>query len=110
MTHLSNNDATSPKLPLLTTLSYEGWKLEDVKPGKSMKIATLSYEGTVPAVRLADSIELRIPFAPSCFGGAEGDRKGCIVAIPQDTADVILALEEFVMDALKESTPIIMQI
>jgi hypothetical protein len=87
-----------------------GWKLGDVKPGKSMKIATLSHEGTVPTARLADSIELRIPFAPSCFGGVAGDRKGCIVAIPQETADVILALEEFVMNGLKESTPNIMQI
>ena len=119
MTQLSNNQMTditspslppSPKPPLLASLSSDGWKLGEIKPGKSMKIATITYDAKVPAVRLAESIELRIPFAPSCFGGADGDRKGCIIAIPQETADVIIELEEFVINALKESTPNIMQI
>ena len=110
MARPSNNDKTSQRLPLFSSLALDGWKLGEIKASKSMKIATLTHEGQIQTVRLADSIELKIPFAPSCFGGAQGDRKGCIVTIPQDLADHIIELEAFVMDGLTATIPNITEI
>ena len=42
----------------------------------------------------------RSPLAPSCFGGVEGDRTGCLVTIPQELADYVLGLEDCVKDLI----------
>ena len=79
---------------LLTSLPLDGWKLSELKPFKAMMLANLTHSGNRQVVRLADSIELRIPFTPSCFNSASSERKGCLISIPQAIVEYIHKLED----------------
>lgn len=52
-----------------------------------------------------DLYNANIPFEPPCFGRVASDRKGCLVSVPQESADVCIALEEWAMQQLNAHVP-----
>ena len=87
----SDNGVARPVL--LTSLPLNGWELSEPKTVKALKIINLTHAGVTPITRLADGIELSMPFAPTAFGGGTGERKGCLVTINEELADYLCQLE-----------------
>ena len=105
--------ATRQKLCTLAALPgyLNEFELGPLTATKAMKISNLTHEGAAPTVRLVEDLRsARVPFAPSCFGGADGDRKGCLISIPQETADALVLLEEWALDRLSAQVPNIREI
>ena len=103
MLKVSSNDVTRPVL--LTSLPLDGWDLSEPKTVKAMKIANLTHAGVTPITRLAEGINLTIPFAPTTFGGGTTERKGCLVSINDKLADYLTQLEVLARAQLTETTP-----
>ena len=105
MPKVSSKDVTRPVL--LTSLPLDGWDLSDPKTVKAMKIANLTHAGVTPITRLAEGINLTIPFAPTTFGGGTAERKGCLVSITDHIAGYISELDTIVRAQLIDTTPFI---
>lgn len=71
-----------------------------------MNICSLTYEGVPVTMRAVDDFHsAKIPFEPSCFGGAAGDCKGCLSSVPQASADAFISLEEWATPQLSAQIP-----
>ena len=88
-----------------------GFKLSPPSTAKAMIICNLTCEGLPVTMRVVDDLQsAKIPFEPSCFGGAAGDRKGCLMSIPQESADAFISMEEWAMQQLDVQVPNIKEI
>ena len=101
------------KMKTVSALSeyLAGLELTPPTQTRLMKICRLSYGCRPLTLRLVDDLEsAKMVVQPSCFANAEGDRKNCLISIPQDTADALLSLEETIRTKLSAHVPNIQDI
>ena len=101
------------KLDTITALpSYlANFKLSPPSTAEAFKICNLTHDGVPVSIRVVDDVQsARTPFEPSCFGNAPGDRKGCLISTPQNSADAFIELEKWAMDQISTHTPNIREI
>ena len=112
---ISQNPVSDSQDKMETLLALPGYlsslELSPPTQTRAMRVCNLTHEGHPLSIRLAEDLKsAKIPFEPSCFRGAAGDRKGCLISIPQESADAFVCMEEWIMQQLTAHVPNIQEI